>query len=113
MDIYGRYIHLDFSEVRAKHDRALFNESHVMQHLEAQFTGNEVLMTDMGFTGEGPIVCPFKSGRALDFELRGLWNKMIRKQRMINEWGFGYISNRHRIFLGRWKYYDHLFHICD
>jgi hypothetical protein len=112
MDVYGRYIHVDFSEVGAKHDRALFNKSHVMQDLDAHFTGDEVLMTDMGFTGEGPIVCPFKSGRALHFELRGLWNKMIRKQRMINEWGVGYISNRHRIFLGRWPYDDHLFPVC-
>jgi hypothetical protein len=43
-----------------------------MQHLDGHFTGNEVLMNDVGFTGEGPIVCPFKSGRALHFELRGL-----------------------------------------
>jgi DDE superfamily endonuclease len=112
MDIYGFYIHLDFSEVGAKHDRALFNKSHVMQHLDALFIGNEVLMTDMWFTGEGTIVCPFKSGRALHFELRGLWNQMIRKQRMINEWGVGYIRNRHRMFLGRWPYDDHLFPIC-
>jgi hypothetical protein len=31
---------------------------------------------------------------------------------MTNEWGVGYISNRHRIFLGRWPYDDHLFPIC-
>jgi hypothetical protein len=36
---------------------------------------------------------------------------MIRKQRMISEWGVGYISNRHRIFLVRWPYDDHLFSI--
>jgi hypothetical protein len=55
----------------ANHDRALFKKSPVMQHLDGHFTGNEVLMNDVGFTGEGPIVCPFKSGRALHFELRG------------------------------------------
>jgi hypothetical protein len=82
-----------------------------MQHLDAHFTGNDVLMTDMGFTG-GPIVCQFKSGRALHFELHGLWNKKSRKQKMINEWGVDYISNRNRIFLGRWPYDDHLFPIC-
>jgi hypothetical protein len=84
--------------VGAKRDRALFNKSHIMQHLDAHLTGNEVLMTDMGLTGEGPIVFPFKSGRALYFELHGLWNNMIRKKRMINKWGVGYVSNRHRIF---------------
>jgi DDE superfamily endonuclease len=78
--------------VGAKHDRALLNNSHVMQHLDAHFTGDEVLMTDMVFTGEGLIVCPFKSRRALHFELCGLCNKMIRKQRVINEWGVGYIK---------------------
>ena len=58
-------------------------------------------MTNMGFTGEGPIVCPFKSGHALHFELRGLWNKIIRNQMMIEEWGGGYITTF--ILLGKWK----------
>jgi hypothetical protein len=31
---------------------------------------------------------------------------------MISEWGVGCISNSHRIFVGRWPYYDHLFPIC-
>jgi hypothetical protein len=109
MEIYGLYIHLGSSEVGAKQDRTLFNKSNVMQHLDANFTGNEVLMTDMGFTGEGPIVCPFKRGSALHLDQRGLWHKMIRKQRMIKQWGVGYISNRHYIFLGRWPYDDHRF----
>jgi hypothetical protein len=30
---------------------------------------------------------------------------------MIKEWGVGYTSNRHRSFLGRWPYDDHLFPI--
>jgi hypothetical protein len=39
MDIHDRHIHLDFSDVGMKHGRALFNKSHVMQHLDAYFTG--------------------------------------------------------------------------
>jgi hypothetical protein len=41
-----------------------------------------------------------------------LWNKMIREQRMINEWDVGYVSNHHRIFLGCWPYNENLFPVC-
>ena len=45
----------------------------------------------------------------LDFALRGKWNRSIRGVRMLNEWAVGYISNRHRIFLGAWPFDPDLF----
>ena len=45
----------------------------------------------------------------LDFALRGVYNRSIRGVRMLNEWAVGYISNRHRIFLGRWPFDPNLF----
>jgi len=65
-------------------------------------------MCDTGFIGDGPIVCPFKSGEGGWFQYRTEWNKDIRTQRILNEWAVGWVNNRYRIFLGRWPYELHL-----
>ena len=68
------------------------------------------MIADLGYIGDGAeLVCPFKKSQGLDFALRGVFNRSIRGFRMTNEWAVGYITNRHRIFLGRWPFDPALF----
>ena len=69
-------------------------------------------MDDMGFAGDGDLALKFKINENTDWILRGEYNKVIRRQRMVNEWDFCYLNNKHRIFLGRWPYGDDLFPIA-
>jgi hypothetical protein len=38
-----------------------------------------------------------------------MWNRDIRKQRIRNEWGLGFLKTRWRLFLGEWPYDEAVF----
>lgn len=63
----------------------------------------------MGFVGDGSLIVPYKSNESLDWMYRAVHNRYIRKRRMVNEWGIGYINNRYREFLGLWPFGQELF----
>lgn len=66
-------------------------------------------MTDAGFNGgSGTTLSPFKKNEGQWFCFRGMFNRRIRKRRVINEWDIGFINNRMRIFLGTWTMSEHL-----
>lgn len=106
----GTYIRVDVTDLGAAHDRRLYDQSPPYMAPSEHFSEGEHLVADTGFIGDGEeCVCPFKKGMGLDFALRGKFNRSIRATRMLNEWGVGFISNRHRIFLGRWPFDPDLF----
>ena len=65
-------------------------------------------MADTGFAGERRLVVLYKRYQSTDWILRGLHNRLIRKQRIVNKWVIVYINNRHRLFLGRWLFANDL-----
>jgi DDE superfamily endonuclease len=108
-DVFGDFIRLDITLNGVDHDRMVFNNSAPCLQPELHFTDGEWVMSDSGFQGDGPIVFPFKKNQGLAFAHRGRWNRDIRKQRRLNEWGIGAVNNRWRLFLERWYFVKHLF----
>ena len=112
VDVFGTYIRLDISLLGSQHDRGIFNQSGPMRSPNSYFFGEEHCIGDTGFQGEGRVVCPMKSNQGMHFVYRAMFNKDLRRQRVCNEWGVGYINNRFRMFLGRWPFSPELFPIC-
>lgn len=69
-------------------------------------------MADTGFIGQEPLVTPTKKRQNLEFAYRTAMNRDIRGQRISNEWGVGAISNKWRIFLGRWTFLPEMWPVC-
>ena len=112
MDCFGMFIHLDFSYKGSAHDRSLFVHSPITKNRHIYFSQNQNVLTDSGFSGWGPIMCPFKKGEALDFIFRAEHNRELRKKRVLNEQGIGYLSKKWRILIGRWPLAIELWEIC-
>ena len=88
----------------------MYNECAPFRHPSSYFSENEYAIADMGFQGDGAnIITPFKKNQARHFQFRGQWNREIRRQRIRNEWSVGLVSNRFRLFLGRWPFEDTIF----
>ena len=66
-------------------------------------------MADMGFAGKGALVVPYKKNESTEWMFRTCHNRHIRRQRMVNEWGIGFINNWFRIFLGCWPFEKDIF----
>eukprot|EP00173_Palmaria_palmata_P003622 Plantae.Rhodophyta-Palmaria_palmata.ctg3841.p2 GENE.Plantae.Rhodophyta-Palmaria_palmata.ctg3841~~Plantae.Rhodophyta-Palmaria_palmata.ctg3841.p2 ORF type:complete len:188 (+),score=21.68 Plantae.Rhodophyta-Palmaria_palmata.ctg3841:329-892(+) len=110
IDVFGQYLRIDIIEFGAIHDRRFYEQTPPYVSPGEHFSDGEHLLADAGFIGDGEeCACPFKKGMGLDFALRGVWNRSIRGVRMLNEWAVGFITNRHRIFLGRWPFDPALF----
>jgi DDE superfamily endonuclease len=95
---------LDISLNGVDHDRMMFNNSAPCLQPSAHLFGDEFVMAYSGFQGDGPIVYPFKKNQGRVFEHRGRWNRGIRRQRIVNEWGIGAVNSGWRLFLGRWSF---------
>ena len=109
VDVFGTFIRVDITKVGSKHDRGIFNESGPFRNEDEYFDGEQHAIGDIGFQGAGKVLCPFKSNQGATFVHRGMWNKELRRERICNEWGIGYINNRNRLFLGRWPFESCLF----
>ena len=101
-DLYGRFIRLEISDKGAESDRNMYKSSEVYHNLSDFLAAGKHGMADMGFGGSGGLVVPYKRNESTEWIHRSSYNRYIRQQRMVNEWGIGYINNRFRIFLGRW-----------
>lgn len=111
-DLYGRFIRLEISDKGAESDRNLYTSSEVYQNPSDFLTAGQLGMADMGFGGSGALVVPYKNKESTEWIHMTNYNRYIRRQRMVNEWGIGYINNRFRIFLGRWPFEKELFPIA-
>lgn len=111
-DVYRVIMLLDMIIVGSMHDSGTNNDSAPYRDPASYFSGGEFAIGDTGFQGAGEhIVCPSKKYQATGFSLRSTMNRYIRQQRIRNEWAVGLISNRFRLFLGRWPLEDNYFHI--
>ena len=110
-DFYGRFIRLEIRDKGAESDRNLYTSSEVYQNPGDFLATGRHGMADMGFCGSGALVAPDKRNESTEWIHRSSYNKYIRGQRIVNEWGIGYINNRFRIFLGRWPFEKELFPI--
>lgn len=109
-DVFGVIIHLDITLEGSRHDRGIYNISEPVRNPQTYFASEECAMGDTGFQGPGDhIVFPLKRNQSRHFGLRSQMNRDIRRQRIRNEWSVGLVSNRFRIFLGRWPFEDCLF----
>jgi DDE superfamily endonuclease len=100
---------LDISLNGVDHCRMMFNNSAPCLEPAAHFSGDECGMAYSGFQGDGPILYPFKKNQGRAFEHKGHWNRDIRKQRIVNEWGIGAVNSRWRLLLGRWYFDEDMF----
>ena len=66
----------------------------------------------MVYAGDGDLFFPYKRIESTLWLYRSKQNSYIRSQRMVNEWGIGFINNRFRVFLGRWPFEPELFPIA-
>ena len=111
-DVYGVIIRLEITLQGHRHDRGIYNDSDTYRCPSIYFTDDEVAMADKGFEGDGAhIIFPVKRRRNNNFPLRAQMNRDIRMQRIRNEWSIGLLSNRFRLFLGRWSLLPELFPI--
>lgn len=109
-NVFGEYTKIVITDLGSDHDRRVYTQTPPYVSPEEHFSEGEHLIADLGYIGDGAeCVCPFKKGQGLDFALRGAFNRSIRGVRMVNEWSVGFITNRHRIFLGRWPFDPALF----
>ena len=109
-NLFGAYTKIVITDLGSEHDRRVYTETPPYVRPDEHFSEGEHLIADLGYIGDGAeLVCSFKKGQGLDFALRGVFNRSIRGVRMTNEWAVGYITNRHRIFLGRWPFDPALF----
>jgi hypothetical protein len=109
-NVYGTTIRLDFLGDGCRHDRGIYNSSGPNTTLTLYFSPGEVRIGDTGFVGEGDhLICPFKKNQGALYRWRAMWNRDIRKQRISNEWGLGFLKNRWRVFLGEWPYDESVF----
>jgi len=110
IDNLGEYKMVSITDLGSIHDRRFYDQTPPYVSPGEHFSPGEHLLADCGFIGDGEeCICPFKKGMGLDFALRGAWNRSIRGVRMVNEWAVGFITNRHRIFLGSWSFDPALF----
>jgi hypothetical protein len=69
-----------------------------------------VCIGDTGFVGEGDhLICPFKKNHGALYLWRAMWNRDIRKQRIRNEWGLGFLKNWWGVLLGEWSFDECVF----
>ena len=111
-DIYGRFIRIEVSDKGAESDRNMYTTSDVFKNSDESLSTGQHGMADMGFAGSGELVVPYKRNESTMWMYRSIYNKCIRKQRMVNEWGIGYVNNRFRLFLGRWPFEKELFSLA-
>lgn len=111
-DVYGIIIRLDSCLQGSTHDRKLYNDSEPYRNPTQYFTDDESVIADTGFQGDGAhIIFPMKRNQCRSFHHRSDMNRDIRKQRIRNEWSVGLITNRFRLFLGRWSLESELFKV--
>lgn len=58
----------------------------------------------MRSAGDGELVVPYKRTESNSCMYKNEHNEEIRKQLMVNEWGFGFTDNRYSLFLERWPF---------
>ena len=109
VDVFGSIIPLYITLEGTLHDRSLFNCATPLRGPEDFFSCGEHAVCDTGLIVYGPIVCPFKKNQGFKWVWRTMFNKVIRKQRICNEWGIIYINNRHRLFVGVWPFAPEFF----
>jgi DDE superfamily endonuclease len=109
-NVYGTTIRLGFLGDGCRHDRGIYNSSCPNTTPTLYFSPGEVCIGETGFVGEGDhLICPFKKNQGALYRWREMWNRDIRKQRIRNEWGLGFLMNRWRVFLGEWPYDESVF----
>lgn len=111
-DLFGAFTRIEISDKGAESDRNFYTNSEVYKSTESFLSAGQHGMADMGFGGDGALVVPYKRNESTEWLFRTTHNRYIRSQRMVNEWGIGYINNRYRVFLGKWSFEKDLFPIA-
>ena len=95
-DLFGRFIHVEISKGQRVTETC--TKIQKFTRPDAFLSNGQHGMADMGFGGDGDLVVPYKANESKEWLCRRDHHNNIRTQRMLNEWGIGYISNRYRIF---------------
>lgn len=91
----------------------MYTQSEVDRNLAQYLSPGEHSIAGMAFAGDDELVVPYKRKESTDWMYHAERNQDIRKQMMMSEWKLGYVTNRHRLFLGRWPFSPDLFPIAS
>lgn len=101
VDVFGMIIHVDFTDDGSDHDRSIFSDRMIIHDQDHYFNDGEHFIRDEEFQGSGQFVSTLKIDQGLGYKYRGMVNRDIRKQVIINEWVIEVIKNRFCIIMGR------------
>lgn len=66
----------------------------------------------MGFGEDGDLVVLYKCIESTVWIYLGEHNYEISGQRMVNEWGMGFVNTFYRLFLGSWPFEHEIFPVA-
>jgi hypothetical protein len=104
-DHQGIIRHIEAGIPGQQNDRGAFNDSFLMRHRNILFDGNQILLADGGYKGDGPIAIPFNR-KEVERGTQQLidYNHVQRSNRVIVEHAIGRVKTLWTIVGGRWKY---------
>ena len=111
-DLFGRFIRIEITDKGAESDRTIYVPSDICKRGDLHLSGALHGMADMEFSGDGDLVVPYKRNESTSWLYRSRHNQDISSQRMVKEWGIGFISKRFRLFIDCWPFEPESFAIA-
>ena len=108
-DFLGRFIRVEISDKGTESDRNMYTNLDVYRVSDHFLCTGQHRMGDMYFAWKGALVVAYKKNQCTERMLRTCYNRHIKRQRMVKEWGIGFINNRFRICLERRPFEKDLF----